>query len=433
MSHNKKSQSSKRRGRRSSKTRATVTPAPCAVASGSFEMPSFVEPCDKLLKQVTVLDDCKSFLKSVSTHDAIYREYHKLIASPISFKSVAERLHQKPCWYHSYEEFAADVKKIFDQEKRLKSHKGGMRDTFQKRMLMASRARNYWNTLIAPYEQYGFDAVENHKNNTRQDADDDDDDDRKLNTASTTTTTATTTTSVNHKTQPQQQREQKEEREGGESMESNKKRKQTQKVLSNLKKRVQRSELPSTAMEMMAPQPPSNKRRKLNSAAADHGQNDKAEKEDDEEEEQEREQEKEKKKEKENEKSHDPLLLCYDTPFTPFAAKSRVFRQMMGSTTDVFESVQDQNASHPRRDQNGNVKKQLHFIPSQAMYENNMDAQQKVYEFVIKFKNYDRLFKFQEPSFYECAAPRMEVAVDMFRKTHENCNIISVTMGSLDD
>merc|ERR1712154_83828 len=127
------------------------------------EEPNYLVPCKQLLNQITGIDDSKPFHGAMASSNKIYAGYHRLISSPITFKTIHARLYAKPCHYKGYEAFNADVLRLFVQEKKLKNYRGSDPDLAKKRLQKVKRTENYWSSLTAPYTEYGFDAVISHQ------------------------------------------------------------------------------------------------------------------------------------------------------------------------------------------------------------------------------------------------------------------------------
>ena len=136
-------------------------------------------------------------------------------------------MYANPCEYKGYEDFNADVLRLFVQEKKLKNYRGSEHDAAKKRLQRAKRTENYWSSLTAPYTEYGFYAVISHKNEDNSDE------------------------SVSEEQSPTKQRQRQKK-----TAES-KKQKQHQIIRSNIKKRVKRAESLSGISS-------ANKRRRLN-------------------------------------------------------------------------------------------------------------------------------------------------------------------------
>eukprot|EP01084_Bolivina_argentea_P080556 145907_1 len=130
--------------------------------------PAFITECRSLLQQLTQIPDSKSFYKLLPTNHTLYRDYKHINSSPISFKKIQERLNSTPCHYKSYSDFDEDVKKIFYQEQRLKTiYKGDKKKLVSKRFTASNRTKDFWKTLTAPHNEYGFDAIINNKNKNK--------------------------------------------------------------------------------------------------------------------------------------------------------------------------------------------------------------------------------------------------------------------------
>merc|ERR1712228_740315 len=380
--------------------------------------PKYLKPCKQLLNQITGIDDSKPFQKAMTSSNKLFSEYQRLIPNALSFKSIHARLYAQPCEYH---EFNADIKRIFLQQKRLKNVRGSEQEAAKKRMQKAKRVENYWSSLTAPYTQYGFDAVISYKN---KDSDSD-----------------------------ESEKEEKKLRKRQKNKES-KKQKQHQMVLSNIKKRVKRDQ----SMESMASP---NKRRRLNnnnterilrsnkneSDIFDDDDDSKKQLEDDEDTPQ-RPRYSAKRRTNVGDEDDDVMIIreereetlsnldvdseandiygtVKDSPFTPFADKSRVFGQMMGNTEDLFKNLQ-----HPMSDPSSKlVKKRLNFVGYDDNDNNhNHKMDQILYQrppmntFRIKWR-YDDGFHNEEARFVDIEAVRMDRAVQEFMENHSHSTV----------
>ena len=135
-------------------------------------------------------------------------------------------------------------------------------------MQKAKRVQNYWETLTAPYTQYGFDTIINNQNkssssdereegnqrnnnrNKNEDDDDEDDDDMKQNDNINTGFLANRSNKNRLVSSPMNKNNKKKKKH------ESKKQKKTHQVLSNIKKRHKRGE----GSPLQSP----NKRRRLN-------------------------------------------------------------------------------------------------------------------------------------------------------------------------
>eukprot|EP01084_Bolivina_argentea_P027077 50330_1 len=325
------SRKNRKRKRRSSTNRSSTTNT--TQESDRTPEPKYVTTCKQLMSQITGLDDSKPFHTLLAPQDRLYKDYRKLNSKPISFKTIRDRLYQKQCYYPSYDKFNEDIAKIFYQETRLKKYKGNCTDRVKKRMQNAKRTENYWNTLTAPYTEYGFDAIINAQSNDTDDS-----------------------------------KEGEHRQELIKSKNESKKQKKNKRLLSNIKKRVKRS---SDPLELGPPQPPF-KRRRLNDNRAVRSsykpRQNKEEVDDDDDAKQEMDQDRE--------EEHKETPSAYvreghvsdqtDSPFTPFAEKSRVFNDVMGNTEELFKT--EERA----------IKKRLHFNPDYSddhkNHNNNMNT-----------------------------------------------------------
>jgi len=111
------------------------------------------------MQQIKRLDDSKPFHTPMPTNHKLYAEYKKFIPHPLSFQHIERKLNAKPCQYKSYEQFDADMKRVFATENRLKNYKGPLCDAINRRHQLALRVENYWGTLTAPYTEYGFEEM----------------------------------------------------------------------------------------------------------------------------------------------------------------------------------------------------------------------------------------------------------------------------------
>jgi len=344
-------------------------------------------------------------------------------SNPVTFKTIHERLHSRPCHYKNYDEFNEDVHRIFYQEKRLKSYKGAnSEDLVKKRILNAKRVENYWNTLTASYKEYGFEAVNEGK---KSDSDD----------------------SKEGDIYDQNKKRKKKKK--------SKKQKKNQKVLSNIKKRVKRGD--DTNINIDTLQSPK-KRRKLNDNNAEvissnlgntnNSNNRLVEYMDDDEEDSKKAMDEsmdtpetpkksgsierflggQHREESENldvdERNDDLYGNMRDSPFTPFAEKSRIFTEMMGNTEDLFKNLQ-----HPMSDKRGKVKKRLEFEGNDNDY---LFKREPMHTFEIKWR-YDDDFHHKEPRYIDIEETKMDLAVHRFnaRYSHSKTKVLTVKLRRL--
>jgi len=266
----------------------------------------------------------------------------------------------------------------------------------------AKRTENYWISLTAPYTEYGFDAVISHKNSDDSDESNAEDEKRK-------------------------KRQKKIE---------SKKQKQAQ-IRENIKKRVKRD----SSLESL---PSPNKRRKLN--------NDKTERilsrnEDDDDSKKELETETpigsrlrysaNKRRNIVDEDEEDVDLrkesstslsvssdvdiygMVKDSPFTPFADKSRVFSGLMGNTEDLFKNLQHPMSSSKL------VKKRLNFSNhnnQQSVDDVSLAQRPPMNTFRIKWR-YDDGFHSEKAQFVDIEAVRMDRAVQEFMENHAHSTV----------
>ena len=113
----------------------------------------------------------------------------------------------------------------------------------------------------------------------------------------------------------------------------------------------------------------------------------------------------------------------HDTPFTPFADKSRVFQRVIGGSNDLFRGLPHSDPSHK-------IKKRLNFDGGDgggSMTDIDTDygyRKPKLYTFEIKYQNVGGF----EPKRVDFEAQRMDKAVQKFREIHTNCKILTVKL-----
>ena len=108
-----------------------------------------------------------------------------------------------------------------------------------------------------------------------------------------------------------------------------------------------------------------------------------------------------------------------DSPFTPFAEKSRVFTEMMGNTEDLFK-----NLHHPMSDDPSTgkiVKKRLNFGYGGGN-DDNRNGHAPMNTFRIKWR-YDDGYHNEEARFVNIDAVRMDKAVQQFMDTHAHSTV----------
>merc|ERR1712129_221783 len=325
----------------------------------------------------------------------------------------------QPCEYDNYYDFNNDVKKLFKQAKKWKNYRGSEQEMVNKRMQKAVRVNNYWETLTAPYTQYGFNAVIANQN---KDSSDDSD--------------LEETKSKKRSAQKKESKRQKEvlgnikkRHLSGESIVSpNKRRKlnndKTERILRNSKKEkviYNDDDSKKEIEEALAVQTPrqrprysAGKRSQLAATQPFDSQDDDIEI-------------LENEKEMSQSLSHassdlDIYGTVKDSPFTPFADKSKVFHQMMGSTDDLYK-----NLPHSM-----SVKKRLNFGDDDSNSNHNRNEARVMMSFRIKWR-YNDGFHNEDAQYVDIEATRMDRAVHEFmeKKSNSTVKLMSVKMAGI--